>query len=654
MLKKIQIYALLSILIFYFFIIQKIYAFPATPDPLTENFAELIINEVSFKNSEYDWIELYVLKKGTIKGLKIYDDSNFINIDDDIRVEAGDYILVYFKADEDLIGYNSDILVIQDTKNGLTGTTEQIALINYYNKVIDFVCWHNSSPTSGEIQEFDELRDENWIGNDIKTCIDSDQVSNSNSIARNNFYDTDSSEDWTIISNPTPGDKNEIFIEIKLPEIDIPKLTSEQETKEEIYEKIEKQKELISDQKICTKDIVISEILPNPVGSDSGREWVEIANIGSDKCVLDNWAIDDIEGGSTKYLFKNNLEIIPNGFILVPSWESKISLNNSDESVRLFKNFDELVDEISYETSYEDESFSRSDDEFFWTRKITPLTENIISKNQEIEQTEKDTNEKNDESFIPNGDLSNSIQISEIFPNPEGTDKGNEWVELYNDSEETVNLSNWTLDTGENSKTKYIFQKTLIGPHEHLLLSDDLLKFSLKNSNGEVRLKNFNNEMIDQIEYESAKQAESYAKIIIQNNDDYEFNWEWTAKLTPGKQNPTKQKINGEIIEFNEQSSVLSMKVDNSEEKITLNVLNDGVSDFKNTFIKGTKISAITLENENGQAVLDEYEVVSVAEPKEEPRSNNYLLYSFPAVFLITGLIYYLNKKYKIINFATV
>ncbi len=632
MFKKIQIYALLSVLIFYLFFIQRIFAqAPATPDPSTYNFADILINEVSFKNKEHDWIELFVTKSGTLKGLKVFDDSNFIKVDRDITVNKDDYILIYFKADDELIGYNEDILIIQDTKSGLTGTTEQVVLKNAEDNIVDFVCWRNSKPTSSEIEELNELEIK------IETCIDSEKVSYSDSIARDN-------ENWIISNSPTPGEFNNIKKTSELPEIDIPEFNSTEKIEEENEIKITEN----FDQKICSKDILISEILPNPIGRDTGKEWIELKNSGSEKCSLEGWYIDDDIKGSSSYYFKKNSEIIPDGYFLIPSWESKINLNNNEDKVRLFKKNDELMDEIYYENAKEDKSFSKIDNEFLWTEKITPLTENLYIEKDNDETADDDKKEK---VTIPNGDLSDFIQITEIMPNPEGTDKGNEWIELYNNSETAVNLNNWLLDSGENTKTEFIFQNFLLAPYEHLLIKQSSFKFSLKNSNGEVRLLDFNKKIIDQVDYEKAEQAKSYSKMAIINKDETEYIWNWTDKLTPGGQNPEKNKLTGEVLLFDETNSVLSLKIKDSKDAVDLNVLNDGISNYKNVFLKGTKISALTSENKNGKKILDEFEVL---ETKNINRENNnsldFLYYLIPSLIIVTGIVIVLLKKYKILK----
>ena len=47
-------------------------------------------------------------------------------------------------------------------------------------------------------------------------------------------------------------------------------------------------------------------------------------------------------------------------------------------------------------------------------------------------------------------DLSESVNISEVFPNPEGSDQESEWIEITNTSSVDVNLGNWIIDDGKN------------------------------------------------------------------------------------------------------------------------------------------------------------------------------------------------------------
>ena len=51
----------------------------------------------------------------------------------------------------------------------------------------------------------------------------------------------------------------------------------------------------------------------------------------------------------------------------------------------------------------------------------------------------------------------NKIYVSALLPNPKGTDRGNEWVEVTNGTNKSVDLKGWQL----KDKSKHVFK--LIG-----------------------------------------------------------------------------------------------------------------------------------------------------------------------------------------------
>jgi len=126
--------------------------------------------------------------------------------------------------------------------------------------------------------------------------------------------------------------------------------------------------------------VIVNEILPNPEGSDAEGEWVELKNISQEKINLLDWQLDDGEAGSKPYRFDSDLWLEPGSFYAVDRADSGLALNNSNESVRLFDNLVELIDEVYYEKSFEGESYARGENnKFFWTTVLTPGEENIIS-----------------------------------------------------------------------------------------------------------------------------------------------------------------------------------------------------------------------------------------------------------------------------------
>ena len=47
---------------------------------------------------------------------------------------------------------------------------------------------------------------------------------------------------------------------------------------------------------------------------------------------------------------------------------------------------------------------------------------------------------------------SSDVEIYAFDQNPAGSDKGNEWVTLYNPSNESVDIKNWVLETADGER----------------------------------------------------------------------------------------------------------------------------------------------------------------------------------------------------------
>jgi hypothetical protein len=63
------------------------------------------------------------------------------------------------------------------------------------------------------------------------------------------------------------------------------------------------------------------------------------------------------------------------------------------------------------------------------------------------------------------------VVINEFELNPEGEDRDNEWVELYNSTRSSVNLDGYTLIPTSNLSKTYTIKDTVISPGEHLVIT---------------------------------------------------------------------------------------------------------------------------------------------------------------------------------------
>ncbi len=143
-------------------------------------------------------------------------------------------------------------------------------------------------------------------------------------------------------------------------------------------------------------EIIINEFLPSPEGSDEEGEWIELYNQGQSQINLLSWSLDDSHGGSKPYKFLSDFWLGQGMFYMVERSESRLALNNSGDSVRLFNDLNELVDNVQYGASVEGASYVRnSNGQWVWTNVLTPGEENVIAivdSTKTIKQESKKTN----------------------------------------------------------------------------------------------------------------------------------------------------------------------------------------------------------------------------------------------------------------------
>jgi hypothetical protein len=121
-----------------------------------------------------------------------------------------------------------------------------------------------------------------------------------------------------------------------------------------------------------------------------------------------------------------------------------------------------------------------------------------------------------------------SIIFNEILPNPKGSDKENEWIELKNDSDKAIDISNWSISDLSKRIFKIPKDKKL-GPKEIIVFKSKETKIILNNDKETLFLKDDKNNLIDSLSYNNAPENKSFCKI--------ENQWQWCSILTPGKEN---------------------------------------------------------------------------------------------------------------------
>jgi len=122
------------------------------------------------------------------------------------------------------------------------------------------------------------------------------------------------------------------------------------------------------------------------------------------------------------------------------------------------------------------------------------------------------------------------IMFNEILPSPEGPDSENEWIEIFNQNNFEVLLSDWKITDTVGKITTYSFPKgTKIPPQGFLVLSRPTTKITLNNDGDDLKLIQPDGKIVDELTYEKAPRGQSFNLI---NSD-----WAWNTNLTPGAAN---------------------------------------------------------------------------------------------------------------------
>lgn len=262
--------------------------------------------------------------------------------------------------------------------------------------------------------------------------------------------------------------------------------------------------------------IRINEFLPNPendwnkngVLAENDDEWIEFYNPSSVDFLMQGWLICDL---TTCTVLEEN-QILSKSFLTLFSYDLGVNLNNESERIILKSSSGLVSDEVSYTNSITDQSYSRArDGGGEWTNDYEVTLNSSNVPKQKIE-------------------YSKDIIISEIYASPNTGE--NEWIELYNSGEVSVDLTNWKI---EDSSGKQELSSLHILAKSYLVLEGQALKISLKNSGESIMLKNPDGENIDTFIYNETPKGISSIKI-----------WSETYYKDDVAQtkDPTKGKIN--------------------------------------------------------------------------------------------------------------
>lgn len=175
----------------------------------------LLINEINFRVSP-NWVEIYCKDDDNngegvnLAGYYLTDLDVADKIIGNTTIKTGEYLLLHYGVDyvdetSSSEGNKNGIIDIWTDVSGITATNEQMVLYNAVYTIVDAVCWSEGTLSDSEKRDLEEIYEAGeWDGKMADDCIDSQEVGTKKTIARQNFEDTNSQNNW-IVSFPTPG-----------------------------------------------------------------------------------------------------------------------------------------------------------------------------------------------------------------------------------------------------------------------------------------------------------------------------------------------------------------------------------------------------------------------------------------------------------------
>ncbi len=197
----------------------------------------------------------------------------------------------------------------------------------------------------------------------------------------------------------------------------------------------------------CSGDICISELMPNPSGLDTGAfpdgEWVELHNNGSSGVNLQGWKLEDNFhshpiNADTWVGFANlsTPYVLPAGSyaIISESNQGSLKLNNAGETLYLKDPTNTIIHTVTTGTASVN------------TSKVPGAT----ATDDYADSTGNTPGSANSGASSGPTFAESDLEISEIMPNPwpsedNATWPGGEWVEIWNNGSDVINISGWTI-----------------------------------------------------------------------------------------------------------------------------------------------------------------------------------------------------------------
>ncbi len=336
-----------------------------------------------------------------------------------------------------------------------------------------------------------------------------------------------------------------------------------------------------------TSPVRIHEVLANPKGDESA-EFIELYNPSDGPIDITGYRLHDASK-TGEYTFPPDSSLPARGYFVLERAVSKLSLNNTNETLSLFDATGALVDTMTYLKTKEGVSLNST--EAGWRGGTpTPGATNIVNSLPETKEKvpkkgyrgmaitfdargkdaerstlkytwdfgdgHKSYKEKTEHHYEKNGtyqvtltttDGSDdvvetfalkitslpkpNVRITALVPNPSGKDSDAEWLMIENRGKKAIDLKDYGIATGWKKLSNHpIRESFIIPPKSERKLTREFSLFTLPNQKGKIELRAPDGKVLQDIKYKLPK---AVAEDVIYRKEKGK-RWEWNE--TPAKE----------------------------------------------------------------------------------------------------------------------
>jgi len=391
----------------------------------------------------------------------------------------------------------------------------------------------------------------------------------------------------------------------------------------------------------------------NTWGADGNGKTLEKINPQGTN-TQNNWQESESDGGTLGILNSNGQEIPPGETPpptkpITTDWTPPTVVNNPPTA----KAGTDITALVNQEISFDGSQSSDSDNDtltYFWN-----FGDGATDTNKECLHTYLYPGQYIVSLLVNDGELSNLdvITVNVYAESIIVSEFNNEWIELYNQSNQVANLTDWQLDGQEQgSSTPFIFPpNSLIAPNQFLVLRQQITKLALNEDNDQVRLIYPDGSVAIEVSYDT---EEKQGLSIAFNGSDY-F---WTKTPTPGSINiisSTDLNNKNKNISSNNPEPVIeetkeipeTLTKTNLTQSKNLSVINP-LTESDNCLDNLTDSCTIEQDLLSDEGNIAEQQIASLAQTTQSSQKSKLILYIsiiISASLIISwGLIRFRNK----------